>query len=348
MDALAAALERSPELFPHSYDVAAEAISFIRLSEADYRQASFLDARILGHQSVGRTLSWPQLQAAVAASRLEEGCHFIFHIGHAGSTLLSRLLDAHPRLLGIREPMILRTFAQLGSDSAEGAKEPWPDGAFDARLGLFLKLWSRGFRADQQAVVKATSFVSELAPRILARPYRPKAIFLFVLPETYLATILAGPNSRQESKMLAPSRLLRLQRRMGAERWKLSQMSEGEMIAMSWACEMSALAAAAREAAERAMWLDFDNFLADPQAGLMAAFRHFGMEVDSHTAAAIMAGPDMRRYAKATEHPYDPQLRRDLLDRARSEHRAEIARGMTWLNNAAREFAQIREAMAIN
>jgi hypothetical protein len=346
MDALAAALERSPELFPHSYDVAAEAISFIRLSEADYRQASFLDARILGRQSVGRTVSWPQLQAAVAASRLEEGCHFIFHIGHTGSTLLSRLLDAHPRVLGIREPMILRTFAQLGSDSAEGAKEPWPDDAFDARLGLFLKLWSRGFRADQQAVVKATSFVSELAARILARPYRPRAIFLFIAPETYLATILAGPNSRQESKMLAPSRLVRLQRRIGAERWKLSPMSEGEMIAMSWACEMGALAAAAREAGERVMWLDFDRFLAEPQSHLLAAFRHFEVEVDHATIAQILAGDDMRRYAKATEHPYDPQLRRDLLDRARAEHRGEIARGMAWLNNAAREFAQIREALS--
>ncbi|HEY8698405.1 MAG TPA: hypothetical protein VIM02_12380 [Rhizomicrobium sp.] len=346
MDALAAALERSPELFPHSYDVAAEAISFIRLSEADYRQASFLDARILGRQSVGRAVSWPQLQAAVAASRLEEGCHFIFHIGHTGSTLLSRLLDAHPRVLGIREPMILRTFAQLGSDSAEGAKEPWPDDAFDARLGLFLKLWSRGFRADQQAVVKATSFVSELAPRILARPYRPRGIFLFVPPETYLATILAGPNSRQESKMLAPSRLVRLQRRIGAERWKLSPMSEGEMIAMSWICEMSALAAAARDSGERVMWLDFDRFLAELQAKLIAVFRHLGVDAGEVAAAQILSGPDLRRYAKATEHPYDPQLRRDLLDQARAEHRGEIARGMAWLNNAAREFAQIREAMA--
>lgn len=345
MDALAAALERSPELFPHSYDVAAEATSFIRLSEADYRQASFLDARIFGHQRVGRTLSWPQLQAAVAASRLEESCHFIFHIGHTGSTLLSRLLGADPRALSIREPMILRTFAQLGSDSAGGAKEPWPDDAFDARLGLFLKLWSRGFRDDQQTVVKATSFVSELAPRILARSHRPRAIFLFIAPETYLATILAGPNSRQESKMLAPSRLVRLQRRIGAERWKLSPMSEGEMIAMSWACEMSALAPAMRAAGGHAMWLDFDRFLAEPDSALLAAFRHLDIEASETDVATVLAGPDMHRYAKATEHPYDPQLRRDLLDQARAEHRGEIARGMAWLNNAAREFAQIREAL---
>lgn len=348
MDALAAALERSPELFPHSYDVTAEAISFIRLSEADYRQASFLDARILGRQSVGRILSWPQLQAAVAASRLEEGCHFIFHIGHTGSTLLSRLLGGDSRLLGIREPMILRTLAQLGSDSAGDSKEPWPDDVFDARLGLFLKLWSRGFRADQQAVVKATSFVSELAARILARPYRPRALFLFIPPETYLATILAGLNSRQESKMLAPSRLSRLQRRIGAERWKLSPMSEGEMIAMSWACEMSALALAMRGSGGHAMWLDFDRFVAEPDSALLAAFRHLDIDASATNVAGILAGPDMRRYAKATEHPYDPQLRRDLLDRARAEHRGEIACGMAWLNNAAREFAQIQEAMAIN
>jgi hypothetical protein len=346
MDALAAALERSPELFPHSYDVGADSIAFVRLSEADYRQASFLDARILSGQSVGRTVSWPQLQAAVAASRLEEGCHFIFHIGHTGSTLLSRLLGAHPGVLSIREPMILRTLAQLGLDTGGGSQEPWPDDAFDARLGLFLKLWSRGFRADQRVVVKATSFVSELAPRILARPCRPRGIFLHVSPETYLATILAGPNSRQETKMLAPSRLVRLQRRIGAERWKLSPMSEGEMIAMSWACEMSALASALRAAGGHAVWLDFDRFLAEPDSALLDAFRHLDIDAGRTDVAKILAGPDLRRYAKATEHPYDPQLRRDLLDRARAEHRGEIARGMAWLNNAAREFAQIREALA--
>lgn len=346
MDALAAALERSPELFPHSYDVGADSIAFVRLSEADYRQASFLDARILGRQTVGRTVSWLQLQAAVAASRLEEGCHFIFHIGHTGSTLLSRLLGAHPGVLSIREPMILRTLAQLGWDTGGGSQEPWPDDAFDARLGLFLKLWSRGFRADQQAVVKATSFVSELAPRILARPCRPRGIFLHVSPETYLATILAGPNSRQETKMLAPSRLVRLQRRIGAERWKLSPMSEGEMIAMSWACEMSALAPAMRGAGGHAVWLDFDRFLAEPDTALLDAFRHLDIDANGIDVAKILAGPNMRRYAKATEHPYDPQLRRDLLEQARAEHRGEIARGMAWLNNAAREFAQIREALA--
>jgi hypothetical protein len=347
MDALAAALGRSPELFPHSYDVGADSVSFIRLSEDNYRRASFLDARILGRQSVGRTVAWPQLQAAVAASRLEEGCHFIFHIGHTGSTLLSRLLGADPRVLSIREPMILRTLAQMGLEDVEGAKQAWSDDALDDRLGLFLKLWSRGFRRDQQAVVKATSFVSELAGPILARPYRPRAIFLIVPAEAYLATILAGPNARQESKMLSPSRLARLQRRFGAE-WKLPTMSEGEMIAMSWACETSALTAAAQQARERVKWLDFERFLAEPSPNLLAAFRHLGVEPSESAVAEIVAGEEMRRYAKATEHPYSVELRRDLLGRARAEHRGEIARGMAWLNNAAREFAQIREALAIN
>jgi hypothetical protein len=338
MDVLAAALERSPELFPHSYDPGADTVSFLPLSEEDYRRASFLDARLLGRQAATRTVPRVQLEAAIAEAGLSEGCDFIFHIGHTGSTLLSRLLATDPRVLPIREPMILRTLAQPAAGTV-------PDSELDARLALFLKLWSRSFRSGQGPIVKASSFVSELAARILARPYRPKAIFLFVPPRTYLATILAGPNSRQETKMLAPARLARLHRRLGSNAWNLSALSEGEAIAMSWACEMCALADAGREAGDRVLWLDFDDFLADPQAGLSAAFRHLGVAVDSAAVAAILAGPEMRRYAKATEHAYDAQLRRELLRRAEAEQGEEIARGLAWLERAGSEFPQIRDQL---
>ena len=236
MDSLAASLERSPVLFPHAWNPATETVSLIRLSEADYARASFLDARILTRQTIGRTVPWPQLQTAVAAAPLPEDCTYIFHIGHVGSTLVSRLLGAHRQVLALREPAILRTFAQIRFEP-EGQPRQWTAEGVEERLGAFLKLWSRAFRPDQRASIKATSFVSELAAEILARPSAPCAILMFVPAETYLATILGGPNSRQEACMLAPSRLKRLQHRLGEEQWKLASLSEGEMIAMGWACE---------------------------------------------------------------------------------------------------------------
>ena len=169
MAELAQSLARSPVLFPHTLDVRNDSLSFIRLERPDYERASFLDARILTPQTPLQTLPWREVAAAVEAAQLAERCTYIFHIGHVGSTLLSRLIGSHPGAFGLREPMILRVFAQLRAEPAL-----WPSGwagsHVDARLGACLKLLSRTFDAQQRAVIKATSFVSELAADLMSRP----------------------------------------------------------------------------------------------------------------------------------------------------------------------------------
>ena len=57
-------------------------------------------------------------------------------------------------------------------------------------------LFSRTFAADQAALLKATSFVSEIAAELV--PADGRALFLYATPRSYIAGILAGENSRQE------------------------------------------------------------------------------------------------------------------------------------------------------
>jgi hypothetical protein len=334
MDDIADELGASPEWFPHELDLDQDRVSFIRLQKTDYEQASFLDARIVTPASIKKSLRWPDIEAAISAAHLTERCGFIFHIGHVGSTLLSRLVGAHPGVFSVREPMVLRTLAQLPI----AAEQP---------LAGCLKLLSRTFEPRQLAVIKATSFVSELSSSLVSRAAAPKAVMMFVSAESYFATILGGPNSRQEARMMAPSRLARLHRRLGRQAWQLGSLSEGELLGVSWACEMSALAQAIHAAADRALRVDFEQFIGSPTTVLTDVLRHFNLEGSSQTVAAILGGPDMRRYSKAPEHPYDAQLRRDVLNQARAEHRAEIRRGLAWLDRAAAQFAVIREAMRL-
>jgi hypothetical protein len=341
MDALAEELGRSPELFPYALDLPGERVTFIRLTRSEYERASFLDARLLTLQTTRRALAWTQLGAAIDA-RLDERCGYIFHLGHVGSTLLSRLIGAHSGVFSLREPMILRTFAQLGDEQPPSA---WPDRG--ARIGLGLKLLSRTFETGQLAVVKATSFVSELAAELLTRASMPRAVLMFVSPESYIATILGGPNSRQEAKLLAPSRLRRLHRRIGAEIWRLADLSEGEVLALAWACEMSALAQAADSGGDRACRVDFERFLADPAALLLTVLRHFDIAASPAEVRAILEGPDMHRYSKAPEHAYDAALRREVLDHARAVNAAEIRRGLAWLDRTAARFAPVRHAVGL-
>jgi len=334
MDDTADELGASPEWFPHELDLAQGRVSFIRLRETDYEQASFLDARIVTPASIKKSLRWPQVEAAISAAQLTERCGFIFHIGHVGSTLLSRLVGTHPAAFSVREPMALRTLAQL---------VPVPE----PPLAGCLKLLSRTFEPRQLAVIKATSFVSELASSLVSRAAAPKAVMMFVSAESYFATILAGPNSRQEARMMAASRLERLHRRLGQPAWQLASLSEGEVLGVSWACEMSALAQATKAAADRALWVDFDQFIGTPMTVFAAVLRHFDLDGSADTVAAILAGPDMRRYSKAPEHPYDAQLRRDVLDQARALHGAEIGRGLAWLDRAAAQFVVVRDALRL-
>ena len=344
MDALASSLARSPELFPHSWDLQSDAVTLVRLTAADYEAASFLDERARGPRTLSRTLPYASLAQAIGQTGLAEHCWFIFHIGHVGSTLLARLLGAHDRLFALREPAILRTLANLKLDPGPRA---FSDPEFDARLTLFLKLWSRTFAPDQTALIKATSFASELAPALLARSSEPKALLLFVSPESYIATILAGANARQEAKTLTEGRLKRLHARIGRDAWRLASLSEGEALAASWAAEMSALVEAKAVAGTRAMLLDFDHFLASPEEQLAKTFRHFDCKTTPKKVTEILAGPHMQRYSKAPEHAYSPALRRGLLDEARKAHSAEIAKGLAWLERVAQDADVISACLAL-
>ena len=147
--------------------------------------------------------------------------------------------------------------------------------------------------------------------------------------------------------MLLPSRLRRLQARIGCDAWRLGALSEGESVALGWACEVSALAHAARVAGERVLCLDFDAFLSDPAPLLLSVLHHFNIDATAAQVQAILRGPDMHRYSKAPEHAYDAALRHAVLQQARAAHGAEITRGLVWLERAAAAHPAVRESMAL-
>ena len=89
MDAFAASLQNSPELFPHALNVGADSVSFLRLAEKDYEAAAFLDERILTRQTISRAIPWLQLTRALQEIQLREGCDLIFHTDRKSTRLNS-------------------------------------------------------------------------------------------------------------------------------------------------------------------------------------------------------------------------------------------------------------------
>jgi hypothetical protein len=312
-----------------AHDAGSDLVRFVSLEAADYRAASFLDDRMFEQWRDVRVLPFPAVSDASAASSREDA-RWIFHIGHVGSTLLARMLGEVEGVLSIREPRILRDLAYMDAHRRE------------FMAPVVRKLCSRSFAAGQLSLVKATSFVSEIAPLLVAPESR--AIFMFAGARSYIETILAGENSVRELHFLHDDRIRRMEGRVGPMEGMAS--SDAHRAAMAWACEMTALEAAAEEMPDRPLlWVDFDRFLAIPRDGLISAARHLGIPLTEEKAQVIVDGPLMRRYSKAPEHDYSPELRLELQIEARQSHGAAIESALRMLDEASRTAPLLARAL---
>ncbi len=335
-------------LFVFQIDVATDRLLLMQVSEAELHAASFLDQRLLQGEPLTaqttpaqRPMQWGDWNViAPQTGNARDDARFIFHIGHVGSTLIARLLGEAPDTLALREPQLLRQFAELKTLEGQ-AHSPWPPGRIAERLPYARRWLSRTFRPDQRALIKATSFVSEIAPALLEGQRR--AVFLTLSPERYLQTILAGENSRQELGALSGSRLQRLNARLGEAAFNLWELDEAQRAALGWACEMTALNAAGDD---KVVWVDFDTFLAAPAQKLADIAAHLEIDLSAQAAHALTAGPIMQQYSKAPEHGYSPQLREDVLAAAARDRGADICAALAWLERAAADHPAIAHALA--
>ena len=333
-------LTSSPALYPLAIDLKADMVRLVTLTQAVYEEASFLDRLRLKTVTGGIWLPWAEVRRAAAGLRAR--CHFIFHISHVGSTLVSRLLGCHPALFSLREPGMLRLFAEQ-HPTLDQPGCLWSRAEFDDRLGIHLGLWSRTFQSEQTVVFKATSFASGMSDVLMERVADSRSLLMFVQPERFLQTLLRG--SMNDITSTSAKRLLRLGQRLGAAPWRIEDLSPGESVAMCWLSEMLALHTTSARFPSRVLWMDFDHFLASPGAGLIAAFRQFGVHIGEGEAEKILSSAAMRQYSKNPSREYDAQERSRLLQQAAQDHAVEIQKGMKWLERAAAEFPVVQEVI---
>jgi hypothetical protein len=332
---LEALLAVSPDAYPQSVDIVRGLVLVLLLDENAYRTASFLDDRILRPSTQG---AWLPGSAAIEAARQAASLrplHFIFHTGHVGSTLVSRLLDETGVVLPIREPLPLRTIAEA-HDALGTPESLLAEPQFESLLDMALRLWSRGYDGTRAVVVKTTSNAGRIAPRLLQARQDAHAIYLNLRAEPYLATLLGGANSAVDLRGHAPGRMRRLLARRALPVAPLHALSPGELAALGWLVESLSQMDAVGNYGGRVLPLDFDTFIADVAAGMERVLRHFELPLEPGYLASIARSPVLGRYSKAPEQPFDPAERLARLAASRRENRDEIARGMAWLERMAR------------
>jgi hypothetical protein len=330
-----------PSLYPQNLDFGREAVLFLRLSRQAFEAASFLDDRILTPQTEGRWVRFGELAPWMENATPAGPLHFIFHAGHVGSTLLSRLLDETGGVLSLREPLSLRALAEA-ADHAGAPHALAGLAQLDTVLRWFCVFWARPYADSQAVVLKATSSAVRLAPKLLAHLPAARAITMNLRPEPYLATLLAGENSPLDLRGHGPERYQRLTRLAGQPPAPLHAMSLGEIAALTWLAETLTQAEARRQFGERVLPVDFDAFLEDPGGITRAVCTHFGLTAPDAFFANAPSSAVLQRYSKAPDQPYTPDLRAQVLAQSRALNAAEIRKGLMWLD----AFAQRSPAAA--
>ena len=311
-----------------AYDPGQQLVRFVGMSAEDYRAAAFLDDRMFDRQRDVRVLPWAEV--AVSASGSNDA-RWIFHIGHVGSTMVARMLGEIPGVLSVREPRILRDLATLPAEQAA------------AMAPAVAALCSRRFEDRGHALVKATSFVSEIASLLVGS--ESPAIFMVAGLESYMLTILAGENSVKELHALHDYRATRMAGRVSP--MADATASDAHRAAMAWACEMTSLEAAAEAmSGTPILWLNFDRFLASPAASLIETAHLCGFELSAADSETITSGPLMQRYSKALEYEYSPGLRRELQAEAQQRHGRDISAALNMLEEASKGSPQLQRALS--
>lgn len=328
-----------PALHVHKLDPMRRAALVLVMAEADYRRESFLDDRILERVRAGAWTPASALLDLIPAP--SQAPHFIFHQGHTGSTLISRLLDGLGAL-GLREPAVLTELAAL-HDDLDQPEAQWSRAEWDRFARFTLHAWARTFTPGAPAIVKSTSHAQRIGLELLNAAPQARGVTLYMRAEPYLATLLAGANSAADINGFAQQRMRRLVRAFGDVSQPLHALSLGETAALTWLVER---AAQVELRGPRVLDIDFDDFLAAPQAPLSRIAAHFGLVADSNAIAAVLAGPTMTRYSKDPSQSYSAQRRQSTLTIARATHAEEIRKGLAWLERIGAQSADAARVIA--
>jgi hypothetical protein len=324
-----ATLLANPGWHLYRLDFAHDSTKWLPLSEAQFRAASFLDQRIRGPATEPVSISRAELRSALQGIAQAEA-DFIFHIGHCGSTLVSRALAATPEVLPLREPLSLR---QLSDHLPQLPAEPWREW-----LQLALAAHSRAFTPGQRCMIKATSSCNALIQPIAGMLPSSRMLLMYVPLENYLAGLLGKQAPAADLHGHAPLRLREWQAITGeALDAGPDTLDEAQLAVLSWLTSMARLLAARQQLQDRCLLLDFDLFLADPENGLEELIEFFWLQASLEPI--LRAWPEISLgYSKQPDQPYSAFNRNRTLARGRLQCASEIQRSLDWAGELIRQY----------
>lgn len=333
----------SPSLYLYELDFRHKLGRFVEMTECSYRASTFLGGpRLVRASDEDHTLPLDQLMAACGHDT--GPMHYLFHIGHCGSTLLSRMLGELPGLFCLREPRPLMSLAlyrrRLGQQGYELTEAQWRE-----HLCTALTLLSRSWRDGDTALVKPNSHSNNLMVEEL-RWARGRVLMLQVNLETWLATVLI-PDKRDELRHFSELRTTDLARMLELPPGTFSNLSsDAELAAVTWLSQLLEfhLLLQQPEMADRNLRVDFDTFVEEPERVFAAVAAHLGLQIDDEMMTGALALMN-REHAKHPGQSYDAARRRDELAASLSRHEQEIVTARAWAEACCRKHPRLADAV---
>lgn len=330
----------APAFYPAHLQLGPDLIRFLPITADQYRKLSFLY-----QHKPDRAFEAPL--SALIALHAAQGTPppptplYIFHVGHCGSTLLSRLLAEMHAVLPLREPAPLGQLAHLARQVPQAgllASHP----RLSALTGFVLDLLARVWPDQARALIKPSSACTLLAPLLLARAPAARAVLLYVSLEEYLPTMLRPLNREEVTRFFSLYHAEDLARLAGTAQVGEAQKSVARQAAAAWLVNMRHFEAllAQPQFSNRVQLLSLAALLEDIAGTLQRISAHFALPDEAERAQAVaQAWENGRRHAKRIGERYDSRTRADEVAASRAAHADEIADALAWAERARAAMA---------
>ncbi len=309
-----------PHWFPHVFNPAQRAVTFIRIDRARLGQPAFLaDATSDGAEPVAIPLD------QIASSGIQTApLHFIFHTAFCRSTLLVRALEQPGLCTGLSEPGVIASLVNAG-DAGRAAVLP------------ITQLLARGWGEGEPVFVKPTNHANVIAPALMEAAPNARAILMTNPLPSFLAAVLRkGMMGRRWARQLYLEMMGYAGMDLGMDAREQFAMTDLQAGALAWFLNQRYLEALTRKFGDRVRVLDGDAFGADPARALEAVGTFTGVPIDAARAKAIATGPVFTADAKTGED-YAAKAARDAAAVESAVVEDEIGKVSEWIGMIAKQ-----------
>jgi hypothetical protein len=331
----------SPEWYLYDCNAARLEFQLLRLDEEDFRQAIFLDSRLGTHLDNLVPMKVAQISKAFPGkvAGADKPAAYIFHIGHCGSTLLSRALSETDRILPLREPRTLQFLAnqlrELNTPRCLLTEKQFQ------RLGVvILSALERRFNAQQLPLIKATSVCNNLIGPILQTHRERKAILLYQPLEPYLAGRFKRTVSN-DLRVQAQFRFDEWQRIPGAPAIILSRLGPAQLGSLAWLTSMWRLLLVDEHISDQIQLVDFQEFLGDPQGQLTKLAAFIGIHQRDIEELLVRYPEVSSTYSKDPGMKFSSEVREKTLQLSRQKWSQQISKGLDWAQDMIRRTPEL-------